>query len=418
MSVYDHDHRSNPPEHSRSREAVDDARPKMDQREPFVRRMLMTVGVVAAVVLLLVFLSAAVRVLFLVFAGLLLAVLLRALSDLLSRYTSIRQGLSLAIVVLGLISLLGVGAWLLAPQIMEQVGDLGETLTESVQQLRQRLDEYEWSQQLLPEIPAPEDMGGNQGEIVTQVANFFSITLGVLVEVVVVLFIGLYLAATPQLYVHGLLRLVPISKRDRAREVIDRVGYTLRWWLLGQLFAMSVVGLLATLGLWLLDVPLALVFGFLTFLLTFIPYIGAIASAVPPTLTALTEGTTLALYVLLLYIVVQNLEGYVLTPLIHRGTVLLPPALTIVTQVLFGVLFGILGVMLATPFIAIVLVLVKMLYIEDVLGDPIMEEEEGDKEEDESSEKQAEEQKINQAKDNQQSSHGSSKAHEKVDQNA
>jgi predicted PurR-regulated permease PerM len=134
---------------------------------------------------------------------------------------------------------------------------------------------------------------------------------------------------------------------------------------------MSLVGILTALGLWLLGVPLALILGLIAALLEFVPYIGTILSAVPAILLALLQGPMQALWVVLLYFVIQSIESYLLTPLVQQRVVSLPPALVLAAQVLMGVLFGAWGIILATPLTAALLVLVQMLYIEDILGDPV-----------------------------------------------
>jgi predicted PurR-regulated permease PerM len=184
----------------------------------------------------------------------------------------------------------------------------------------------------------------------------------------IILAIGFYMAVAPRVYVEGVIHLVPVTRRGRAGEVLQALGRTLRWWLFGRWISMTVVGLLTTAGLWLLGVPLALTFGLLAALLTFIPYLGPIISAIPPMLLVLVQSPMQALYVVSLYLGVQGVESYLLTPLVQQRTVSVPPALTITAQVLLGLLLGTFGVILATPLIAVTLVLVKMLYIEDVLG--------------------------------------------------
>ncbi len=155
------------------------------------------------------------------------------------------------------------------------------------------------------------------------------------------------------------------------REVLGALGYTLRWWLVGRFLTMAVNGLFSGIGLWLLGIPLALGLGLLTALLNFVPNIGPILSMIPAVLLALAEGPDKALYVLVLYLVLQNLEGFVLEPLVQQCTVALPAAIVIGSQVLLGVLLGSLGVLLATPLIACLFVLVKLLYVRDTLGDTI-----------------------------------------------
>jgi predicted PurR-regulated permease PerM len=134
---------------------------------------------------------------------------------------------------------------------------------------------------------------------------------------------------------------------------------------------MLIIAVATSLGLALLGVPLALVLGIIAGLLDFIPYIGPIMAGVPAVMLALSDSPTQALYVVLLFVGLQILEGYVVLPLIERRTVSLPPALTISMQVLLGSLFGLSGIALATPLAAVVTVLVAMLYVQDVLGDPV-----------------------------------------------
>jgi predicted PurR-regulated permease PerM len=191
----------------------------------------------------------------------------------------------------------------------------------------------------------------------------------VLLNFVMVAFIGLYLAIDPGIYRRGLLSLVPLDRRARAAEILAAVGEALRGWLLGQVFAMLVVGVLATIGLWLLGIPLALALGLLAALLGFIPYLGPLAAAVPAVLLALLAGPQQALQVALLYVGIQLLEGYFLTPLVQQRAVHLPPALTISAMVVMGGLLGGLGLALAVPLTAAAIVLVQKLYVEDVLGD-------------------------------------------------
>lgn len=194
-------------------------------------------------------------------------------------------------------------------------------------------------------------------------------TIGIGANVIIVLFIGLYLASDPDVYARGVVRLVPIPNRKRAREVLGVLGHTLRRWLVGKVLGMAVIGGLTTGALWALGVPLALTLGLLAGILNFIPYLGPLLAFIPAILLALTDSTVTAAWVLGLYAIVQFLESYVLTPLVDRRSVALPPALTIVAQVTLGALAGVLGLLLASPLLAVVLVLVRMLYVEGMLGD-------------------------------------------------
>ena len=194
-------------------------------------------------------------------------------------------------------------------------------------------------------------------------------TFGAIGSLFVILFVGLYVAYEPGVYTRGAVRLLPAGKRPRAAEVLARLGEVLRSWLFGRLVAMVATGILTAVGLWALRIPFTLTLGFLAGLLTLIPYIGALLSVIPALLIALTQVPSHALYVVLLYGVVQFIEGYVITPLVQRSTNHMPPALQLLVQVLFGVVTGPLGVILATPLLACVMVLTEMLYIEDILGE-------------------------------------------------
>ncbi len=215
-------------------------------------------------------------------------------------------------------------------------------------------------------------------DVVSRITGIFSTGLGFLVNIVIIIFVGLYFAADPRLYTHGIIQLVPIAKRDHARQILHEVGTTLRWWLGGRLLSMTIIGVLDGLGLWLLGVPLPILLGLLAAILTFIPNLGPILAAIPAMLLALLQSPTLVLYVVALKVGVQAVESYLVTPLVQRRAVALPPVLTISAQVLGGLLLGLLGLILATPLTAATMVLVKKLYIEDVLGDTDNDELDGE----------------------------------------
>jgi predicted PurR-regulated permease PerM len=337
-------------------------------RPAFLRRVFIVGGVALAFFTLYLLARAAVDVLLLAFAGVLFAVILRSLANLIADHTPLGPRTALAVVVLALLLALGLGGWALAGQIAEQTDQLVVTVPETLRQGADWLRQYSWGEWLLgqaqdpAQLPWPTDLIGN-------VRSIFSTTAGAVAGVVIVLFLGLYLAIEPRLYIRGLLSLLPPSRRNRGREVLSALGHTLQWWLLSKLLAMVVIGVLTTVGLSLLGVPLALALGLIAALLSFIPNLGPTLATVPTVLLALQEGPVRAAQVLGLYLAIQAVESYMLTPYIERKTVALPPALTLIIQVALGVLVGSLGLILAAPLVAAGLVLVRMLYIEDVLGD-------------------------------------------------
>lgn len=334
----------------------------------FARRVCVVVSIVALAGALLALFWAATNVLLLLFAAILFACFLSGLSHLLRDRTPLSAGWSLAIVSVLLVALVTAGVWLLAPRVVAQADGLVQGITQSVAQLRSQLSQHEWSRRLLANAPGVVELA-KRADLVARVTGVFSTTFGLLANVILVGFIGLYLAVAPGLYVRGIVRLFPQAKRDRMREVLEELGGTLRRWLVGRAALMISNGVLTTIGLELLGVPMALTLGLIAGLLNFVPNIGPIIAGIPAVLLAWTLGPMTALYVLLLYIFLQSLDGYVFTPLVQRRTVNLPPALTIFAQLLFGVLAGSMGLLLATPMTAVALILVQKLYLEDVLGD-------------------------------------------------
>jgi predicted PurR-regulated permease PerM len=332
------------------------------------RQALIVAGVALALVAIFLFARAAIDVLLLIFAGVLLAILLRAIAEPLAAHTPIGPRAALAVVVLLLIGGLVLGGRAFAPALADQIDQLGQEIPATLRQAQNWLAQYGWGQWLINQFQNPNRLP-QPSELIGNVGGLFSNTVGVLVSLLVFLFLGLYLAIEPRLYIHGLIALLPPARRERGRVVLATLHETLRWWLISKLIAMVVIGVLTTFGLWLLGVPLALALGIIAALLSFIPNLGPTLATIPALLLALNGGPVLVAQVLALYLAIQALESYVLTPYIERKTVALPPALTLASQVALGVLIGSLGVFLAAPLVAVAIVLARMLYIEDVLGD-------------------------------------------------
>jgi predicted PurR-regulated permease PerM len=309
-----------------------------------------------------------VHVLLQAFAGVLFAIFLSALSDGLSRRTGLPYRWALAAVVLGLLVLTGATAWLLANRLATQLGELAQRVPQSLEQIRNYLAQYPWGELLLEQVPhSPASLAG--AGFFSRVTGLISGVADVLITAGIVLFVGIFGAAEPDLYKEGFSHLVPSPYRGRLKEAVDALAVNLRWWLLGQVLLMVMMWLTTTLGLWLLGVPLALTLGLIAGFLELVPYIGAWLAAVPAALMALLVGPGHLLMTLALFLGLHILEGYVYAPLVQRRAVLLPPALTIVMQALLGILLGLMGLFVAAPLTVSAVVLLKMLYVEDTLGD-------------------------------------------------
>ncbi len=334
----------------------------------FTRRALKAVGVAVLIVGLLLILHTVVNVLLLVFAGTLLAVLFGGLAQLLGSHTPLSHGWALLVVVLAVFVLIGVGSWYVAPQIAAQFDELGQRLPESINRLEAWLAQHEWGQAVLDEAPVPADIVAGESGAWSRIGGAFSTALGMIANVLFTLALGIYLAANPALYRKGILLLVPANHEDRAGQVLTETGRSLWGWLTGQFISMLIVGIMTWIGLAVLDIPLALVLGLIAGLFEFVPLVGPFVSAVPAVLIAFLQGPDKALYVALLFLGIQQLESNAIMPIVMKKAVSLPPALTLAATVLGGTLFGLPGLLLATPLMVTVMVLVRMLYVEDTLG--------------------------------------------------
>lgn len=330
----------------------------------------MVVAVLITLVLLLVayILGRGAEVLLQAFAGVLLAVFLAALSDWVSKHTGLSYGWSLTVVVLGLLLVGGGLGYLLWSRLAIQFSELIQTLPRSLERVRSVLMHSTLGKYLVENAPRASTGLAEPGRF-TQVTGFVSGVASALEAAVVILVVGIFGAAEPDLYRAGLFHLVPPRHRQRAGEAVDAIAFNLRQWLVGQVLLMLILAVSTAVGLWLIGVPLALTLGLITGILELIPYIGAWLAAIPAGLIALLKGPEYLAYTAGLFLFLHLLEGYVLLPLIQRRAVHLPPALTLVTQALMGKMFGIIGLFVAAPLTVATMVLLKMLYVEDTLGD-------------------------------------------------
>ncbi|HSN97494.1 MAG TPA: AI-2E family transporter, partial [Candidatus Nanopelagicales bacterium] len=331
-------------------------------------RALVVVAAVAVITLCLWALQPLVEVALLVFAGVLLAVFLRGVSDWICRKIGLPQPWSLAAVVVGIVGILVAGAWLLAPSLAAQIDELVRRVPEALGRLGDRLTQYEWGRRLVSTVSEWDAFAPRRA--LQGATSLLSTTAGAVTSFLVFVFLGLFLAAEPKVYRKGLLKLVPIPRRARADEILSDTGCVLRRWLLGRFFSMSVVGAMTWIGLAVIGIPIAATLALLAAILTFIPYIGPLLSLLPAALLALLEGPATVGYVVALYAGIQLVESYLLTPMVQRQAVSLPPALTLTGVLVMGALAGGIGLVLATPLTAALLVLVTRVYVQDVLHDP------------------------------------------------
>ncbi|MFN7104029.1 MAG: AI-2E family transporter [Pseudorhizobium sp.] len=338
-----------------------DARTRDRWRVTLQPRPVSIVLIFAIVLLLLVMMPAT---LLMIFAGFLLAILFRMSGTRIARLLSIGPGWGVAIFLLGLLAIMAAIGLYVAPAIAEQAEELWQQVPAAVQGLRERLEAYTWGRQLLERLEEGGLMSSASGGMATQAV---SSAFGYLGNTVLLLFIALYGAFDPATYRKGFITLFAPSVRAKAERVLDHSVKTLESWLAAQLISMTVVGVLTGVGLWLIGIPLALLLGLIAGLLAFIPNVGPVLAATPGLLLAVPEGLNSVLLVLGVYLAVQMLESYIVTPLVQQEKVSLPPVLVISTQLMFASLFGLIGLALATPLTALIMQLVSDLYVDDYL---------------------------------------------------
>lgn len=318
------------------------------------------------------------------FAGVLVAIALRMSANYLARWLPISPTagvfLVMALVILAVMGLVMNAG----PQITQQMRQLIAALPEAWRQVMAWLGSSTLGNVLIDQVSEGGRIATDGAEAAgaRPSASTFSGILGFLrgtlnaatgsiANLVLIVTVAIFLAINPGPYIQGALQLVPISRRERAAAILKELGDKLWSWLAGQAVDMLVVAAMSGFGLWMLGIPLALALGIIAGLTNAIPYIGPFLGGAPAVLFALTQGPRDALYVLILFIVIQQLEGNVIMPLIQRRAAGLPPVMTIFGVIGFGVLFGLPGLLVAAPLMVVAMVLVQRLYIEGVLGDTL-----------------------------------------------
>ncbi|WP_158007668.1 AI-2E family transporter [Methyloceanibacter marginalis] len=345
--------------------------PKAAFHEPAVmkRAARATVAVIAVIALASVLWYAQTAI-FLTFAGILLAIVLYGASRWLSEMTGLPRLLMLAVVALAGLAGLALAGWTAGPTLGTQVALLAQSIAAGVTTLTSQLSTLIDRTAILENIDLVQVLGNfmSQWGIATGATTVAMSVFGLFSAGLIVLFFGIYLAADPHTYVNLVARLAPEDKRETLLELLYETGDLLRRWLIGQSITMSAIGVFTYLGLLILGVPIAFVLALFAGLACFLPYLGPIIGAIPIILVAGGESLNLALWALGLYCCVQFLESYLLTPLIQARAVSMPPAAVILNQLVFGAVFGLLGLALATPLAAAATVPLRHVFGQDEDG--------------------------------------------------
>jgi len=303
------------------------------------------------------------QVVLLLFGGFIFASVLDGSAGWIRRATGASQKLAVGVSVVVLAIGVAAAGWLIGDSIAAQVDALRNSLPQAVDALKQWLQGVPFG----PRALELWEQASTDGVPWDRVASAAGLTLGAMGDFMLMLLIGVFVAAEPSLYKHGVVQLTAPSVRPNVGDALDACAAALKNWLKGQAVSMLFVGLATGIGLALIGAPLAITLGLLAAVLNFVPFFGPIVAGVLAVLFAFMEGPQTALYVTLLMLAIQQVEGNVLMPLVQRWAVQMPPMLGVISVVIFATWFGIPGIIFATPLMVVVMVLVKKLYVEDFL---------------------------------------------------
>jgi predicted PurR-regulated permease PerM len=336
--------------------------PAASVRDTLERRVFRATAVVIATLAAAYVLWVLVDLLLLLFACSLVSLILLTITNKLRQATRLPFAVALGISVLGLLALLGGAFAFFGATLQAEFSELATRLPAAWADVQARLAGSRIGAAV---IERAQGVAPSGQAIVNGVTTALAAVGGAISGLAIVLVGGLYLAAQPTLYAGGLLRLIPTRARGPAAETLDAITVSLGNWLKGQSLGMVFVGVATGLGLWLVGVPAAWAIGLVAGLAEFVPYLGILVAGIPAIVLGFGQGTDTGLWTIGVLIAVQQIQGNLVMPLLQNKMVDLPPAVTIFGIIAAGILFGVAGVLLATPLTIVVLVMIRRLYLEE-----------------------------------------------------
>lgn len=316
------------------------------------------VALVALFVIVILLLKSTFSVLLMILAATIIALYFHGLAGLIERKIRLSHKWSMFLSIAGSFLILGLLFWLIGSKVQSQVTTLSEKLPAMAEQAKAELNQYPLGRNFLDQIS-----GQNSKKLMTSLGRLFNSTFGILGDIYVILFLSIFLTADPSTYKSGIIALIPKDRKEEGKHVLDELGHSLKSWFKGKLFSMAVVAVLTGIGLSIIGVPLVFALAVIAGILNFIPNFGPIIAMIPAVLIGLTQGINTALIIAGLYILIQMIESNLITPMVQKKLVSIPPALIIIGQLVVGSVTGYLGIILATPVVLIIMVMVKELYV-------------------------------------------------------
>jgi len=327
----------------------------------YIQKVWHTIAIVALLVGVILIARVAFNVLLMALAGSLIAVYFHGFGDIIQRRTRLSRKFAMIISVVSSFLIIGVLLWFMGTKVQVQIAQLSNSLPHTVSTFKAKLGQTPIGQKVLDSFSS-----GNSDKLMGTVQSFFSTSFGVLGDLYIILFLGIFFTASPSLYKNGILLLVPRPKKELGKHIMDRISISLKGWLKGMMVSIVLITILISITLSIIGIPVAMVLGLITGILELIPNLGSLLAMIPGVLLALTISTNTAILVALVYIVAQTITANIVTPLIQKKIINLPPALTLISQLIMGTLSGALGIILAVPLLAIVIILVDELYVKKI----------------------------------------------------
>jgi predicted PurR-regulated permease PerM len=340
-----------------------------DELGHFRKKAWIVIGTAALVILLVWIFKEAFNVMLLLLAGALVALYFRGLARLIQKAVDISDGAALSISIVGSLLLLAGFFYIAGNSIQQQTEQIRESLPPALDNMREQLNRSSLGRSIVERAEA----GDTREKLMSLAQSIFRSSFGIIGDIYIVLFLAIFFTVSPKPYVHGFVKLIPPPSKPQARKVIERLGYSLKRWLKGQIFAMFAVFFMTAIGLVIMGIPMWLILSLSAGLLNFIPNFGPLIAMIPAVLVGFLIGPGTALMVAGLYITVQLIESSLVTPQIQKKMIKVPPALIIIAQLFMGVLTGGWGLLLATPLMVVLIILVQELYINKMKYEELQE---------------------------------------------
>ena len=327
----------------------------------FRKKVWIAVGITSLMVVFLFVFQILFSVLLLILAGALIALYFYGVAGIFERkfHCSSRAAIILSVII-NLLVLAGT-IWFVGARIQSQTSELAQTLPATIEKVKVQLESTTLGNQLLQQF----NSSGDSTKTLSIVKRFFSSSFGILSDIYIVALIAIFFIVSPMIYINGMVKILPVKAKQKGADIIHKIGAILKKWLKAEIFGMIFIGVLTAVGLVIMGKPMELPLSIIADLLNVIPNFGPLIALIPGVLIGLLQSTTTAIIIACMYTFIQIIQTAVSQPLLQKKMMNISPGLVLIAQVAFGLLAGFWGVLLATPLMAILIILVQELYIKE-----------------------------------------------------